>query len=147
MSRTIIILTLGFLISAPALAGVYKWTDEEGNVHFGDRPPSQEAEQIKVPKSAPATQAPNAKERWETRQRMLEIYEEDRTKKKQAKAEEKRKRKEMEARCVIARDRLKAYKDAALYDLNENGERSYYSDEEKKAYIQNLEAQIKKHCK
>jgi hypothetical protein len=148
MTRTILLIALGLLFSTPALAGVYKWTDEEGNVHFGDRPPSQEgAEQVKVPKSAPPSQAPDAKERWETQQRMLEIYKEDREKKKQAKAEEKRKRKEMEARCVIARDQLKSYKDAVLYDLEEDGKRRYYDEEEKQATIAQLQAQIKKHCK
>ena len=34
-------ITLGLLLSVPAAAGgVYKWTDELGQVHFGDRPPA-----------------------------------------------------------------------------------------------------------
>ena len=33
-------ITLGLVISVPAAAGsVYKWTDEQGRVHFGDKPP------------------------------------------------------------------------------------------------------------
>ncbi len=28
------------LTSAPVLGGVYKWTDTDGTVHFGDRPPA-----------------------------------------------------------------------------------------------------------
>jgi len=148
MFRTVQFLVVFGICTGPSLAGVYKWFDEDGNVHFGDRPPQAEnAEQVKVPKSAPASQAPDAAERRQTQQRMLDIYQEDREKKKQAKAEEKRKRKEMEARCVVARDRLKSFKDAVLYDLEEDGKRSYYSEEKKQATIQQLEAQIKKHCK
>jgi hypothetical protein len=148
MFRTIqLLIILSICIGPSFAAGVYKWVDEEGNVHFGDRPQSEDAEQIKVPKSAPATQAPDAEERRQTQQRMLDIYQEDREKKKQAKAEEKRKRKAMEARCVIARDRLKSFKNAVLYDLEEDGKRSYYSEEKKQATIQQLEAQIKKYCK
>lgn len=45
-----IIYLLLFLVSSLALplqAEIYKWTDEHGNVHFGDRPPGQgQAEDI-----------------------------------------------------------------------------------------------------
>lgn len=37
------------LFPAPALAGVYKWTDESGRVHYSDRPPpSHRAEQVRI---------------------------------------------------------------------------------------------------
>jgi len=147
MFRAIQLLVVFGICTGPSLAGVYKWTDEEGNVHFGDRPRGENAEQVKVPKSAPASQAPDAAERRQTQQRMLDIYREDREKKKQAKAEKKRKRKEMEARCVVARDRLKSFQNSVLYELQEDGERSYYSEEKKQATIKQLQAQIKKHCK
>jgi Domain of unknown function (DUF4124) len=33
-------IALGLVLSVPAAAGdIYKWTDEQGQVHFGDRPP------------------------------------------------------------------------------------------------------------
>jgi Domain of unknown function (DUF4124) len=33
-------MTFGLLLNVPAVAGdVYKWLDEQGQVHFGDRPP------------------------------------------------------------------------------------------------------------
>ena len=35
MKQYILILSLAI---TPVSAGVYKWTDEDGNVHFGDRP-------------------------------------------------------------------------------------------------------------
>ncbi|MCW9057430.1 MAG: DUF4124 domain-containing protein [Gammaproteobacteria bacterium] len=36
--------TLGAGLSGAAQAGLYKWTDEQGNVHYGDRIPPQYAE-------------------------------------------------------------------------------------------------------
>jgi len=37
------------LILAPALAGVYKWTDESGRIHYSDQPPpSRKAEQVRI---------------------------------------------------------------------------------------------------
>jgi len=35
-------LALGLTAAAQASAEVYKWVDEDGNVHFGDRPPDTE---------------------------------------------------------------------------------------------------------
>jgi hypothetical protein len=33
-------ITFGLVLSAPAAAGdIYKWADEQGRVHFGDKPP------------------------------------------------------------------------------------------------------------
>jgi predicted lipid-binding transport protein (Tim44 family) len=45
------------LAAAPAVAQVYKWTDANGQVHFGDRGPSN-ATQVKAP--TPPTTAPAA---------------------------------------------------------------------------------------
>lgn len=146
MFRIIFSLILIGLPIAPTLAGAYKWVDEEGHVHFGDRPPSSGAEEVKIPKAAPPTQAPDAAERRQIQQRMLDIYQEDREKKRQAEAEEKRKHKEMKARCVVARDNLRTYKNSRLYDLTPEGERRFLSDEERQNTITELEAQIKRHC-
>jgi glutaredoxin len=33
------------LMMSTAEAGIYKWTDEQGNVHFGDRPPAAQVSQ------------------------------------------------------------------------------------------------------
>lgn len=42
------------LFTAGASAAVYKWVDEQGTVHFGDRPPHYEAKPLKVrPASLP----------------------------------------------------------------------------------------------
>ena len=39
--KNLVGITLGLILSMPATAGsVYKWTDEQGRVHFGDRPPA-----------------------------------------------------------------------------------------------------------
>ena len=43
--RSLLILLV--LASTPTLAEIYRWTDAEGRVHFGQRPPAQ-AERIEV---------------------------------------------------------------------------------------------------
>lgn len=41
----VLALILALLVSAPALAKVYRWVDEDGRVHYGDRIPPKYAQQ------------------------------------------------------------------------------------------------------
>ncbi len=41
----VLALILALLVSAPALAKVYRWVDEDGRVHYGDRIPPRYAQQ------------------------------------------------------------------------------------------------------
>ena len=52
---TVLLTLVTGLVSANALAGeIYKWTDENGLVHFGDRPPQgQQAQSINTLEAAP----------------------------------------------------------------------------------------------
>ena len=43
-----LIATLGLFIQTPLLAGVYKWVDEAGQVHYGERPGNTGAERVKI---------------------------------------------------------------------------------------------------
>jgi hypothetical protein len=47
-------IVVGFFLGVPAVAGdIYKWTDEQGQVHFGDHPPV--GVQVKQERIRPAT--------------------------------------------------------------------------------------------
>lgn len=37
-----------FLCCAPAMAGVYKWKDTSGAIHFSDKPPATAAEELDI---------------------------------------------------------------------------------------------------
>ena len=52
-------LTLIFLtaLSFPAFGQVYKWTDAEGNVHFGTQPPPGQQEEVHIRESSPGSMA------------------------------------------------------------------------------------------
>ena len=146
MFRVTLLLAAWAFVISPCSAEIYKWVDEEGNVHFGDRPKNAEAEQLKLPAPAPPSPTPDRRDRLETQQRMLDVYREEREQKKQAVAEEKARRKRLEARCNAARDQLRNYKESQLYDLTSDGERKFLTDSERQATIDELAAQIKKYC-
>lgn len=48
-----LILILLTALSFPAFAQVYKWTDADGNVHFGNQPPPGQSEEVKIRASSP----------------------------------------------------------------------------------------------
>jgi len=46
----ILLLTILLIFATPASAGLYKWTDDEGNVHYSQkRPQNQEYKRLKAP--------------------------------------------------------------------------------------------------
>ena len=53
-----LILILLTALSFPAFAEVYKWTDAQGNVHFGTQPPPGQQEEVKIRASSAASNEP-----------------------------------------------------------------------------------------
>jgi len=130
----------------PATAQVYKWVDEKGTTHYGERPPqggkAQELEQHPAnPRPARGTaDQPNWKEKdLEFRRRRIETEQ----------AEAKRKQREDAQRqaCNQARDQLGQMKLAhRLYRLDDKGERVFQSDEERGASIARQELLVSQRC-
>jgi len=143
---------LVFVLSSQFVsAGVYKWTDENGNVHYGDNPSKQPSVQKNTTEIQINTQSKsgitNSSVQKEKRDRMIQVLEEDR-KEREAKRKkyyaEKNKRLK---RCASLKDRLRRYKDAnSVYKVDKKGERKYYSNEERAGKESALKKQINKTC-
>ena len=131
----------------PANAQVYKWVDEKGKTHYGERPPqgksAKEVEQrLANPGAAPGTAAqPSWKEQdIEFRRRRIESDQTEAARKQEQDAQRRA--------CKQARDRLALYKSArGVFSLDEKGERVYQSDNERNAANARLEQQISEHCR
>ena len=55
----ILLLTAMMIFASSAFAGLYKWVDDEGNVHYSQkRPPNQQFERLKAPPPAPDSDKP-----------------------------------------------------------------------------------------
>ena len=60
-SKSVIVVCACLGLSSLASGQVYKWTDEQGKVHYGDQPPNQQSsKQIAVQKSAISNSAGTA---------------------------------------------------------------------------------------
>jgi hypothetical protein len=110
-------ITLGIVLSFPAAAGdVYRWVDDRGQVHFGDRPPA--TPQPLLP-TAPDTPEENGLRAGE-RVRLREIEREERreaadriAREKQAAADEQRRARQADRdaqRCADYRRRISEYR-------------------------------------
>ncbi|MFO8024727.1 DUF4124 domain-containing protein [Thiohalophilus sp.] len=126
-------LLLTALVSVSTGAGVYKWTDEQGQVHYGDKPPEKGARSMDVDPgpSRGSPQSGDAERREKTR-RLLRAYEEERRIKQQREQRKEAEAAERHKRCARARDRLRSYQQAGrLYDIDEQGDRKILTDSQR----------------
>ncbi len=132
---------------APAAAQVYKWVDEKGVTHYGERPPqgrkANEVEQrLSNPAPAPGKTAPPD---WKEQE--IE-FNKRRIKAEQAEARNQKREASQRETCKQARDRLALYKSArGSFHLDEKGERVWHSDAEHNATIVRLEQRVSEHCR
>lgn len=128
-------------------AEIYKWTDEKGNVHYGDKPTTT-GKQIDVTKAAAKTGNLPEKSREERRRKLLQAMDEDRLDKKTRQAKQKKQKARHRTRCINAKDRLRVYEQAgSLYDLDKDGKRVTLSNEERQRVTAKLRSNINKYCK
>ena len=135
------------LIAFPVNAGVYKWTDKNGNVHYSDRPVNQgKATELNVGTDSSAGITNSADNR--ERNFVIQELEEDRKAREKNREEKRIAQKKKQKRCARSKDNLRQYQNAsAIYKLNSKGDRVYYSKEERKAREKKLSQSIAKNCR
>jgi Domain of unknown function (DUF4124) len=132
------------LLVLPAWADMFKWTDENGKVHYSDQPPpanAKKSESIKQPKPAAAppaaAAAPDAakpaagpktpaEQEMEFRKRRLEAAEAEAKAQKEAQATEDKKRNCEKAKAQVA----SLERGGRITRPGANGEPTYMSDQE-----------------
>lgn len=146
-----LLLLLLVLVGANAYAGLNKWVDADGKVHYSDQPPppNVKAQTLRVTSDAAApASAPAAP-------KTIAEREADLKKARQAKEEADDKGAKEQARL----DAEKEYCDAAqknlllllegtrMVDIDASGERSYLSDEQRRQRIEKVRQDIDTYCK
>ena len=132
--------------AAAQAAGVYKWVDEQGKVHYGDRPGSNNASKIAVPSSPPPSDK-SLSERNAKRDKLLQTMEEERTLKEEDSRKAKQKSEEREQRCIEAQDKLKRYERAQyIYKPAEGGQEIIFSEEEREKATVEAKKAVEEWC-
>ncbi|WP_166266481.1 DUF4124 domain-containing protein [Marinobacter caseinilyticus] len=120
------------LMMSPALAlsaSVYKWTDDRGVTHFGDRQPvGQNAESVNVRTGRPNSEnaSPSAQEQMQK----LDERKQSKVERANLSAVEEARQKQRKANCETARSNLSIMNSNARIRVEENGEQRYLSPEE-----------------
>jgi len=143
-----IILFFTLMLTMSVNAGIYKWTDEKGNVHFGDRPVNQREVIELIYDTESRAGITNSSGHNKERERMAKELENDR-KERQSNREERRVvQKKQRKRCTRARDQLLQYQQSRrLYKLKDNGERVYLDDKQRQSTVKKLNKVITKNCR
>jgi len=151
MNRKILVLVLSAAaLATSAFAGeIYKYVDEDGNVHYLDRPTGESGEErMDISYSGTSNAAVSA--RVEKRRDYMATLEEARSEAKSQREAEAQARAEMEARaakCQEHRARLESYlQSRRLFRENEAGEREYLDEEQTMEARRKVEEAIQEDC-
>lgn len=145
MRRMILACSVLLALSTGATAGqIYKWVDDQGNVHFGSQPPegqnsTQVNPNISHPKT-PSAPAPTAVEEGaeDAEQKAID----EKVKKDVAKQEAERKK-----YCETVRNNLAQLKNNPRVLTEENGQTRRLTEEERQSRIAESEKAIETTCK
>lgn len=145
-----------FSVSLPwsldASSEIYKWVDETGKTHYGDRAPGvKNAKKMDIVErnedAAPASDF-STQERLERQQKVLQSLQEDRLKREKEQAEAAAKKQEHKKKCARLAAEIKHNEQVSVfYKISDTGERVYYSDSEGDAVRQKSKDAYSKHCK
>jgi hypothetical protein len=153
----IVLLLAGSLVAADS--EVYKWVDEEGNVHYSDTPPEDvESEEVEID-VAPAAGDDSTERLLERAEQSRARLAEEREERAAALEAEKSQRAINSQRCTYARQqlislqqKLPVYRDEtgkfrtlSQYDVYE-GERDYLDDRQRAAEVLRVQKDIERYC-
>lgn len=140
------------LVAGSALASeIYRYTDADGNVHYGDRPSGSKSEQrvavastrptaSQAPSSSPEPQSPAAAE-------PAEAGDDESAAAKKTRSEKIAEKKKREERCANFRAKLETMVTSRrLYREGDDGERQYLSDTEIDAARAKAQSLVEENC-
>ncbi len=147
----VVLLLLVSAASSGGERGFYRWVDDQGRVHFGDRPPVGQGQALSLPagKTPPVDtdQRQRDAERRKARQRLLDVYEEERRSGELARQKAQQQAAKRQQRCLQARRKVSTYeRSQALYDRQPDGSRRYLSGPERRAEIEDARQHVEQWC-
>jgi len=153
MTRTLlksifsILLLLG---TQHTVAGVFKWVDENGRVHYSDKPVGDKATTVDIAPPPPRVNSNSSdnQDRKTRANKYLRARELERAEIEQKQKEKKRLQAERKVKCKAAKKEYRRQIRAqALYYENKDGSRTYLENNERKKSHAEAKAEVKKWCK
>jgi len=148
ISALIISASLGLLLSTTTTAGVYKWVDENGQVHYGEQPGNTDAQKITI------------RQNETTKPRVIKSEEDDETKDGEKKPDEAeaKKDKKTEAPSISKKEKRQlcgeAKSDIAsissrgrMREINKKGEYIYLGEKQRQQRLSTARKKQRKYCR
>lgn len=149
LTRTLAVAALGLACSGAPARDIYKWTDANGKVHYGDRSAAggSSAKKIEINTKTPEP-AEDSDARDERTRKLLKQYEDEQDEAAVAKAEKEKNAANRKQNCERARDMQEDYRNASyLYDKDKDGNRIVLSNEDRAKAEADIQKQVDKWCK
>jgi hypothetical protein len=149
------LLALGALLAPlvgaprPVVAEVFKWVDERGRVHYGDRAPAQgnAAERLDLRAAPSADSAPGSGDRPELG-RLLRAFEMDRERRAEAARSARAAQAQRRQQCAQATERLARFGRAnVVFSRDGQGERRYLDDAQRATVMEQLREEADRLCR
>lgn len=154
LTSRLTLLSILIFNSSTSLAGIYKWVDEEGNVHYGQqRPANSPSEKMQVQQHAPrdvsSYNRPGSKQTSEQTDKTGDTEEKpDETTEPEKKPETAAEKKRRLAACAQARKGLTTMESIGrVRSKDKDGNTAYLSQKQKEAKMKQSRDLISKHCK
>ena len=145
--RALLIALIAAAATTAHAGSVYKWVDQNGKVHYGDRP-AHGIDSVRLEVEEPrSTSSDISNDRREKQRRLLEAFEREDQQEKEAQAKQKREKQERKIQCARAKDNLERIRNAGyLYRYNNEGEKVVYSKTERQAATREAEQAVRQLC-
>jgi len=149
--KNVITCLIMFVVSASGIAyanDIYKWTDENGNIHYGDRPTGDVTEQRLAISSRP-TDSSKVQARAQSSYAARKAAEEAAASESKGptKDELRAKAAERSQKCDTYKARLQKFvQSRRLYKEDENGERVYLDEKQAHDARERVENQVQEYC-
>lgn len=137
------------LLTLAAPAEIYKWVDDEGKVHYGEKPPNtttdKAVETIKIKDDVDTSDNQRANEAFKKKSKSLDENRKKRKKEKLAKEKKASDQANMKKTCEAAKKLLAGYQMPRVA-LVEGDEYTWLNEEQQQAKIKETKVLIKKVC-
>ncbi len=134
---------------AAVAADIYRWTDDNGQVHYGERPPEQGAKRLDMPstEAPPGSTDAAAAERRARQKRLLDAYTYEREQDEAEREREDERARQLAQECQrLQRHWRRLAYAGPVYIKGDDGERHYLNDDQRAAEMERLRPAYRQAC-
>lgn len=145
LSLTLLLL-IPLLTTLPAAADIYQWTDENGKVHYSDKPPRNQPSQNVSHTTKSVNVDSSSGEREKVREIFAPLTEEEKSYNQRQAEEQKEKLLAKKEFCTNLQKELRFFQTQRFYWVDDEGNSSHATEEERQERIAEIQDLIKRDC-